>query len=80
MLDSESAEAKGKWKFYTLAIGGLLCGVLMTGWTIMDWLGTSSPPAMTPEQFRATFQAADAMDRANYEKMMREAGKSPPKR
>ena len=45
------------------------------------WAGfgrPEQPPAMPPEQFMEKFKEADKVDRENWERMWREAGKKPP--
>ncbi len=47
-------------------------------WVTASTMREKQPPAMPPEKFMEAFKAADAVDRENWEKMWKDAGKKAP--
>ncbi|AMV22926.1 hypothetical protein VT84_00850 [Gemmata sp. SH-PL17] len=63
------------------AVGAILvAGALSVWWTVNNVMGETQPPAAPPEKFMETFKSADEIDRANWDRMWKDAGKKPPPR
>lgn len=77
----QTIEADG-WTTRKKAIVGaiLIAGLvgIYSTWQTVSRMWEKQPPAMAPEKFVETFKAADQVDRDNWEKMWKAAGKAPP--
>jgi ABC-type phosphate transport system auxiliary subunit len=75
-IESEAWTTRKKAIVGVILIAGIL-GVVSI-WSSVSKMWETQPPAMPPEKFVETFKAADQVDRENWEKMWKEAGKKAP--
>ncbi len=67
----------GSWAQWAAVGAALVVGAAAIWWTASGMWETQ-PPALPPEKFMEAFKAADAVDRENWERMWRDAGKKAP--
>lgn len=62
-----------------LLVGVILCGGAIAFIALAWQAFTPGQRAMPSEEFHEVFQKSEEIDRKNWEKMWRDAGKTPPK-
>ncbi|VTS02706.1 unnamed protein product [Gemmata massiliana] len=76
-METTKSRSWGQW----MGIGAILvAGALSVWWTVNNVMGETQPPGAPPEKFMETFKSADEIDRANWDRMWKDAGKKPPPR